>query len=321
MKFEFCVILERKQRVDMYLSALFDDFSRSYIQKLIDNWKVCVNDKQCKKNIKIIHKDIITIEVTSEALENIEPEDMNLDIIYEDDEVVIINKEAWVNTHPVPGEWWNNNTLVNWVLFHCRAKLPSIWWVERPWIVHRLDKDTSWVIAIARNDSMMHYLQDCFKQRKDISKYYLAIVHWVVKDTHLTIESYIGRDKYNRLKMTTLNAVNPKLALSHAEVLGYIENKYTLLKVKIETGRTHQIRVHLASIGHFILWDNTYWNTKINTEIKTKYQLKRQALHAYELHLKLYWKDNTFRAELKEDMKKMIPKELFENLKNSEKSK
>jgi 23S rRNA pseudouridine1911/1915/1917 synthase len=158
---------------------------------------------------------------------------------------------------------------------------------------------------------MMQYLQDLFKQRKDIEKYYIAIVHWIVKNKNFTIESYIGRDPNNRLKMTTINPLNPKIALSHWEVLGYIENKFSLVKIKLETGRTHQIRVHLASIGHFILWDSTYWNFKINTEIKTKYQLKRQALHAYNLKLKLYWKDMDFKAELKDDMKKLIPEELM----------
>ncbi len=312
-------MIEKKQRVDMYLSALFTDYSRSYVQKLIDKWDVLVNNAVCSKNIKIKNQDEITLVIELEPLDEIIPQNMNLDIIHEDENIILINKEAFTNTHPVPWEWGKENTLVNGVLYHCRENLPTIGWIQRPWIVHRLDKDTSWVIAIAKNDSMMQYLQTCFKERQDISKYYIAVVHWVVKNTHLTIESYIGRDKNNRLKMTTHDPVNPKLAVSHAEVIGYIDNKYSILKVKIETGRTHQIRVHLASIGHFILWDNTYWNSKLNTEIKTKFQLKRQALHAYELHLKLYGKDHIFRAPLKNDMKNIIPKMICEQLENESK--
>jgi len=311
VKIKFCTVIEWKKRVDMYLSALFNDFSRSYIQKLIDKWDVKVNGKTISKNLKISNRDEIEIDIILEKLDEILPEDLNLDIIYEDENIVIINKEPWINVHPVPGEWWNSNTLVNWVLYHCKDNLPTIWGVERPWIVHRLDKDTSWAIMVAKNDKMMAYLQTLFKERENISKYYIAIVHWIVKNTNFTIESYIGRDPNNRLKMTTVNSLNPKIAISHWEVLGYIENKFSLVRIKIETGRTHQIRVHMASIGHFILWDTTYWNPKINIEMKTRYQLKRQALHAYNLKLKLYEKDMDFKAELKDDIKKIIPEELM----------
>jgi len=295
----------------MYLSALFNDFSRSYIQKLIDKWDVKVNSKTISKNLKIDNRDEIEIDIVLEKLDEILPEDLNLDIIHEDENLLIINKEAWVNTHPVPWEGGNSNTLVNGVLFHCKDNLPTIWGVERPWIVHRLDKDTSWAIMIAKNDKMMQYLQTLFKERENISKYYLAIVHWIVKNKNFTIESYIGRDPNNRLKMTTTNSINPKIAISHWEVLGYIENKFSLVRIKIETWRTHQIRVHMASIGHFILWDTTYWNPKINIEMKTRYQLKRQALHAYNLKLKLYEKEFSFIALLKDDMKRLIPEELM----------
>jgi len=316
MKIKFCTVIEWKKRVDMYLSAIFNDFSRSYIQKLIDKWDVKVNGKTISKNLKINNRDEIEIDIVLEKLDKIEPEDLNLDIIYEDENIVIINKEAGINVHPVPWEGWNSNTLVNWVLYHCKDNLPTIWGVERPGIVHRLDKDTSWAIMVAKNDNMMQYLQTLFKEREDISKYYIAIVHWIVKNTNFTIESYIGRDPNNRLKMTTVNSINPKIAISHWEVLGYIENKFSLVRIKIETGRTHQIRVHMASIGHFILWDMTYWNPKINIEMKTKYQLKRQALHAYNLKLKLYEKNMDFIAPLKDDMKKLIWEEMMkkENL-------
>lgn len=311
MKIRFCTLIEDKKRIDMYLAALFEDYSRSYIQKIIDKWEVSINWKVISKNLKIKNKDLVEIDIKVEKNEKVEAENMNLDTVFEDENIIIINKEAWVNTHPVPWEWGNSNTLVNWVLFHCKEKLPVISWEERPWIVHRLDKDTSWAIMVAKNDNMMHYLQTLFKERKDISKYYIAIVHWIVKNKDFTIESYIWRDPNNRLKMTTVNSINPKIAISHWEVLWYIENKFSLVRIKIETWRTHQIRVHMASIGHFILGDTTYWNPKINIEMKTRYQLKRQALHAYNLKLKLYEKDESFIAPLKDDMKKMIPEELL----------
>ena len=307
MIYRFCVIIEKQKRVDMYLSILFNDFSRSYIQKMIDRWQVSVNGENITKNLKIKNKDEISIKIIVEKLDEILPEDMKLDVIFEDDEIVVLNKEAWSNVHPVPWEWWNKNTLVNWVLYHCKDKLPSIWGVQRPWIVHRLDKDTSWVIMIAKSDIMMNYLADTIKNR-EVDKYYLAIVIWTVKNPEFKIESYMWRDPNNRLKMTTLNPVNPKIAITYWEVLEYIDNKYTLLKVKIETGRTHQIRVHLASIWYPILWDKTYWNVRVNKEVATIYQLHRQALHAWKLDLKLYWKDVHFKAELKDDIKRITDK-------------
>lgn len=210
MKIQFCTLLEKKVRVDMYLSALFSEFSRSYVQKLIDRWQVKVNGETFSKNLKIKNRDEITIEVVIEKLDEIEPEDMNLDVIFEDDKLIILNKEAWVNVHPVPGEGWNKNTLVNWVLFHCKDKLPTIWGINRPWIVHRLDKDTSWAIMIAKEDWMMKKLQEDLKERKNIKKYYIAVVHWVVKNKKFTIESFIWRDKNNRLKMTAQDPLNQK---------------------------------------------------------------------------------------------------------------
>lgn len=304
MIYKFCVLIEKQKRVDMYLSALFNDFSRSYIQKMIDRWQVSVNNEKISKNLKIKNKDEIIIEIVIEKLEEVLPEKMDFDIVYEDKEIIVLNKDAWINVHPVPWEWWNKNTLVNGVLEHCKDSLPSIWWVNRPWIVHRLDKDTSWLIMIAKSDIMMNYLADTIKNRQ-VDKYYLAIVIWTVKNSEFKIESYMWRDPNNRLKMTTLNPVNPKIAITYWEVLEYIDNKYTLLKIKIETGRTHQIRVHMASIGYPILWDKTYWNIRENKENATRYQIHRQMLHAWKLDLKLYWKDISFKAPLKDDMKRM----------------
>lgn len=304
MKYCFCVILEKQKRVDMYISALFESFSRSYVQKIIDNGFVLVNGHVCKKNIKLQNRDELEIHIVSEKVD-IQAEEISLDIIYEDENVLFINKDAWMNVHPVPWEDGKTGTLVNALLFHCREALPCISGEERPGIVHRLDKDTSGIIMVAKNDSMMHYLSDTIKERK-IEKYYIAIVYWIVKDRELSIESYIWRDKYNRQRMTALDPVNPKLASTKAEIIDFIDNKYTVLRVKLETGRTHQIRVHLASIGYPIIGDNVYGNSKANTEAKTRYQMKRQALHAHTLELELYGKTKKFEWVVKSDMMKMI---------------
>lgn len=313
MIINFCTYLEKKIRVDIYLSTLFADYSRSYIQKIIDKWQVKINDIVVTKNIKINPKDEIKIEIISEKLE-ILPQKMDLDIIFEDKNILIINKQPNTNVHPVPWEWWTENTLVNWILYHCNDKnnknkfnLWTINWVERPWIVHRLDKDTSWIILIAKNDSMMNYLASIIKSR-EISKKYIAIVSWVLKDENIRIESYIWRDPYDRKKMTTKNPINPKIAISEVKLLSHIDEKYSVLEVKILTWRTHQIRLHLSSIWFPIIWDKVYWNDKVNKEVLEKYWINRQALHANSLEFNLYWERVYFEAKLKEDMEKIINK-------------
>ena len=304
MIYKFCVILSKPKRVDMYLSTLFKDFSRSYIQKLIDRKQIKVNGEFFSKNLKIKNKDEVYIEIIIDNLE-INPEKMNLDIIFEDSNILILNKKPNINVHTVPWEWWNKNTLVNWLLYHCKLSLWSIWGVKRPWIVHRLDKDTSGLIMIAKNDSMMKYLSYIIKNR-EINKYYIAIVYWKVKDRKFKIESLIWRHKDDRTKMTTLRPINPKLAITNWELIDYIDNKYSILKIKLETGRTHQIRVHLSSIWYPIIWDKVYWNSKVNKEVATIFELKRQALHAYKLNFELYWKKVEFIAPLLKDMRKVI---------------
>ena len=304
MIYNFCTFLNKPKRVDMYISALFEELSRSYVQKLIDSGCVLLNGEPCKKNIKLHNKDVLEITIKAESID-IMPEDMWLVIVYEDDNMLVINKEAWINVHPVPGEGWKSWTLVNGLLHHCREALPIISGEQRPWIVHRLDKDTSGLIMIAKNDTMMHYLANTIKDRK-IEKYYIAIVYGMVKNTDIHIESYIGRDRNNRQRMSAQNPINPKLASTKAQVIDYIDNRYTVLRVKLETGRTHQIRVHLASIGYPIIGDSVYGNCKANTEAKTRYQLKRQALHAHTLDFELYGKQKTFVWTLKSDMMRLI---------------
>ncbi len=305
MKYKFSTYIDKPNRVDMYLSALFEDFSRSYVQKIIDNGQVTVNGEQISKNLKIKPRDEITLTVVIQKLEEVWPEDIPLDIVYEDSDFMVINKDAGINVHPVPGEWGKSGTIVNGVLHHCWDKMPCINWVERPGIVHRLDKDTSWLLMIAKTDSSMREISEVIKAKK-VGKYYIAIVAGKVKERKFSIESYIGRDPNDRQKMTAKNPVNPRDALTHVELIDFIDNKYSILRVKLETGRTHQIRVHLASIGYPILWDSKYGNLRVNKEIATRYQLHRQALHAYQLELPLQTKTHHFKGELKEDMKRLV---------------
>lgn len=308
MNYNFSTYIEKPQRVDMYLSALFWELSRSYIQKLIDTGCVKINGLAVKKNLKLKHQDEISIQEIITSTE-ILPENMTLDIIYEDENICVINKDAGINTHPVPWIEGKSGTLVNAILHHCQKKLPVISGEQRPWIVHRLDKHTSWAIMIAKNDQMMHALSAIIKNR-EVKKYYIAIVSGVLTQEKFTITSDIGRHRTDKIKMTTQNPMNPKHAITHGQVLGYIDNTYTVIKIDLETGRTHQIRVHLASIGYPILGDAVYGNSKINKQVATLYQLHRQALHAYELELELYAEKKYFKAPLKQDMFSMIPQEI-----------
>ncbi|MFA5917186.1 MAG: RluA family pseudouridine synthase [Candidatus Gracilibacteria bacterium] len=303
MKYNFCVLSEKTIRVDMYLSTLFTDFSRSFIQKIIDRGHVKINGNEIKKNIKIKNQDEVSIDIIIEK-SKIEAENINLDIVYEDENLIIVNKDAGINTHPVPGENGKIGTLVNALLYHTK-NLATINGQERPGIVHRLDKDTSGLIMVAKNDSMMKYLQNII-QKREIDKYYIAIVNGIVKDKNFKIESFIGRHPTDKIKMTVKNPINPKLAISYGKVLQYIDNKYTVLEIKIETGRTHQIRVHLSSIGFPIIGDKVYGNKDINKEVLNKYGLERQALHSRKLVIELYGEKKEFIGELKSDMRKIV---------------
>jgi len=300
MIFHFCVYISDSQRVDMYLSALFCDFSRSYIQKLIDSGKVSVNGKNITKNKKIYIRDEICIEIELKSLD-ILPQNIPIDIIFQDENIAIINKDAGINTHPTPGPDGKKDTLVNALLYHI-SDLSGIGGVERPGIVHRLDKDTSGIIMIAKTDSMMQELQKKLHDRIGIEKYYLAIVAGIFPDKKLTIDMPIGRHPTQKIKMTTRFPISPKNAVSHVELLEYIDEKYSLLRVKIDTGRTHQIRVHLSSVGFPIVWDSVYGKKEVNISVQEKYEITRQMLHSYELRAELYGKKEVFFAPIKPDM-------------------
>lgn len=287
MKTQFSIFIPKQEvrRVDMYLSTLFPDHSRSYMQKLIEKGRLQVNGKVLENNKRVKKGDVLEIEFETEK-SHLVAEDMDLEIIFDNTDFAVISKDPGVNTHTVPGEFGNTGTLVNALLHHF-GELSVINGVERPGIVHRLDKDTSGLILIAKNDRSMKELQRKMADRK-IKKFYYAVVLGLVKDQEGMIESFIGRDPGDRKRMTTENPVNPKLAKTKFTLLNHIDDKYSLLEIELFTGRTHQIRVHMSAIGHPIVGDKVYGNEKANKEITIKYGLARQWLHARRLILNLF---------------------------------
>jgi len=308
---ELTVYLDAREtrRVDTFLSALFSDKSRSYIQKLIDAGDVYINGVAIKKNAKIYNKDVIRVDWRIEQ-GKFQAEDLDLEIIYDGPGFAVINKKAGMNVHPVPGENGKTGTLVNGLLHHF-GNLSVINGVERPGIVHRLDKDTSGLLLIAKEDRAMWALQKKIEKRT-ISKRYLAVVAGEIKDPEIYIESFIGRDPVDRKRMTAIDPINPKLAQTRAYVRE-VRDGYTLLEVDLLTGRTHQIRVHLASIGYPIVADQVYGRESVNKVFREKYGLNRQWLHAWRLQFNLWGKDFAFEGPVASD----LPRLDFEFLKES----
>lgn len=289
----------------MYLSSLFPDHSRSYMQKLIEKGRLQVNGKVLENNKRVKKGDVLEIEFETEK-SHLVAEDMPLEVIFDNTDFAVISKDPRVNTHTVPWEFGNTGTLVNALLYHF-GDLSVINGVERPGIVHRLDKDTSGLILIAKNDRSMKELQRKMADRK-IRKFYYAVVLGLVKDKEGMIESFIWRDPSDRKRMTTENPVNPKLAKTKFTLLEHIDEKYSLLEIELFTGRTHQIRVHMSAIWHPIIADKVYGNEKANKIVSTKYGLERQWLHARRLLLNLFWVDYVFVAPLKADIASMLEK-------------
>jgi len=257
-------------RIDKYLTEAFNGKSRSYIQGLIEKENIKVNGKSIKSNYKVKENDEILI-VMPEALElEVEPEDIPLDILYEDNDVIVINKPQGMVVHPAPGNY--TKTLVNALLYHCKD-LSTINGVIRPGIVHRIDKDTTGVLVVAKNDESHNFLSKQL-QTHSMKREYIALVEGRLKEDKGTINKPIGRNKKDRLKMGIVE--DGKRAVTHYEVLERYKNT-TLIKCVLETGRTHQIRVHMASIGHPLVGDEVYGFKK------QRFKLKGQVLHAKTL--------------------------------------
>ena len=239
------------ERIDSFLSKNEElDLTRSKIQELIKTGNILVNGKTIKNSYKLEENDEVDITVVRENLD-IEPEDIPLDIVYEDDDVLVINKKSGMVVHPAPGN--TSGTLVNALMHY--SKLSSGSEAFRPGIVHRIDKDTSGLLLVAKNDKAHLFLEEELKEHK-INRTYIALVSGVIKHDTGEIDAPIGRDKLDRKKMA-VTSNNSKEAVTHFKVLERYKNA-TLIECKLETGRTHQIRVHMKYIGHPIINDPTY---------------------------------------------------------------
>ena len=261
-------------RLDLVLSACLEEFSRSFIQKLFENDRIHVDGEVCReKKLKASVGSVVAIDIPEPERLEVEAENIPLDIVYEDDDVLVVNKPAGMVVHPAPGNY--NGTLVNALMYHCGDNLSSINGVIRPGIVHRIDKDTSGLLMVAKNDkahaSLSQQLADHSLTRK-----YRAIVYSNIKEDEGTVDKPIGRDPANRLR-NAVTELNSKEAVTHYRVLERFGN-YTLVEAQLETGRTHQIRVHMSYIKHPLLGDELYGPTK--NKNASKLGAKRQMLHA-----------------------------------------
>ncbi len=243
---------DEKIRIDKYLSSKLD-LSRSKIQKLIDEEKVLVNNKVISSNYKVKENDSIEVNDDLDYEINIVPEDIDLDIVYEDEYLLIINKKSGMVTHPAPGNY--TGTLVNALLYKFDIEGEGI----RPGIVHRLDKDTSGLMVVAKTEKVHELLSNMIKE-KQVERHYLALVEGVINHETGTIDAPIGRDINNRQKMAVTD-INGKDSITHFKVLERFNDK-TLVECVLETGRTHQIRVHMAYINHPVVNDPLYNNKK-----------------------------------------------------------
>lgn len=284
---------DKGKRIDSFLNEVIEDATRSYIQKIIDGGYVEITGKKTTKSgNKLKGTETIVVNLPEDETLDLVPEDIPLEIIYEDSDIVIINKAPNMVVHPAHGNY--NGTLVNALLYHIKD-LSTINGVIRPGIVHRLDKDTSGVIVVAKHDEAHTTLSDMFKE-KTLEKTYVCIAKGIFKDKSGRIETLIGRDPRDRKKMAVVTE-NGKIAISNYEVLDESKN-YSLVKVRIETGRTHQIRVHMKSLNHPILGDATYGNSTDG--------IARQMLHAYRLKFThpISKKDMVVTAPIPEDFKR-----------------
>lgn len=259
-------------RIDKVLSEEFPDISRSFIQKLIKDEKITVNGKTIKSNYKTAASDMINIEIPDAVEPDILPENIPLDIVYEDEDIIVINKPKGMVVHPAPGHY--SGTMVNALMYHCKDNLSGINGVLRPGIVHRIDMDTTGIIVACKNDFSHRSLAEQLKEHS-ITRKYEAIVYNCFKEKTGTVDAPIARNSIDRKKMA-IDRVNGRNAVTHYTVIKNLKG-YAHIECQLKTGRTHQIRVHMASIKHPLLGDSVYGPAKC------PYNLTGQTLHARTL--------------------------------------
>lgn len=265
----FFTIEKGGERIDKYLSEQLEDMTRSHIQKLIKENMVRVNGMAVKSNFKLSASDQIEVEIPELKEPDILPENIPLDILYEDQDILVVNKPKGMVVHPAPGHY--TGTLVNAIMYHCKDNLSGINGVMRPGIVHRIDMDTTGSLLICKNDRAHQALAEQLKEHSITRKYH-AIVHGRLKEDEGTIDKPIGRHPIDRKKMS-VHCTNGREAITHYRVLKRFQ-QFTYIECQLETGRTHQIRVHMSSVGHPILGDQVYGPAKC------PYKLQGQTLHA-----------------------------------------
>lgn len=286
-------------RIDSFIASNNEELSRMTVKKLIEDGNVIVNGKQISKNsYKVKSGDIVEFEVPEAKQVELVAQDIPIDIVYEDNDIIVVNKPKGLVVHPANGNW--DGTLVNAIMAKCKDSLSGIGGEIRPGIVHRLDKDTSGLLIIAKNDKAHINLSEQIKNR-EVKKIYYALVRGIVPENDATINMPIARSTKDRKKMAVDK--NGKEAITHFKVLKRYD-KYTLLEVKIDTGRTHQIRVHLSEIGYPVVGDEVYSNGK------NEFGIHGQLLHAKSLDFKhpITGKQIHLEAELPEEFLEVLNK-------------
>lgn len=258
------------KRIDKYLSETFPELSRTYIQKLIKDGCVLLNGKNIKPNCKLICNDIVSVTFPKPSVPDIIPENIPIEIVYDDDDIIVINKPKNMVVHPAPGHY--TGTLVNSLIYHFVDNLSGINGVMRPGIVHRIDKDTTGLLIVCKNDFSHRNIAEQLSKHS-INRKYHAIVCGVIKEDYGTVDKNIGRNSNDRKKMAVVNDKTGKRAVTHYKVLKRYKG-YTYIECSLETGRTHQIRVHMSYIGHPILGDTIYGYSK------QPFKTEGQVLHA-----------------------------------------
>lgn len=266
----FLIEEQAGMRIDKVLAKLQPDMSRSYLQKMIKEGNVAVNKKVVKANYKVEKGDEILFQIPDPVALDILPEKMELDILYEDEDVIVINKGKGVVVHPAAGHY--SGTIVNGLLYHCKGNLSGINGIMRPGIVHRIDMNTTGAIVVCKNDKAHRFVAEQLKEHS-ITRKYNAIVHNCFRQDSGTVDAPIGRNPQDRKKMA-INHQNGKPAVTHYRVLENLQGKYAYIECQLETGRTHQIRVHMSSIQHPLLGDDVYGPAKC------PFHLQGQTLHA-----------------------------------------